>query len=58
LKLKATAETYIFLCVASKLSTKNLLLYELTRKYARALRREGEFHEHKNTNYLYSKKTT
>jgi hypothetical protein len=29
-KLKATAETYIFLCVASKLSTKNLLLYELT----------------------------
>ena len=30
LKLKATAETYIFLCVASKLSTKNLLLYELT----------------------------
>ena len=30
LKLKAIAETYIFLCVASKLSTKNLLLYELT----------------------------
>ena len=30
LKLKETAETYIFLCVASKLSTKNLLLYELT----------------------------
>ena len=30
LKLKATAETYIFLCVVSKLSTKNLLLYELT----------------------------
>ena len=30
LKLKANAETYIFLCVASKLSTKNLLLYELT----------------------------
>ena len=30
LKLKATAETYIFLCIASKLSTENLLLYELT----------------------------
>ena len=30
LKLKATAGTYIFLCVASKLSTMNLLLYELT----------------------------
>ena len=30
LKLKATAETYIFLCVASKPSIKNLLLYELT----------------------------
>jgi hypothetical protein len=30
LKLKATAETYIFHCVASKLSTNNLLLYELT----------------------------
>ena len=30
LKLKATAETYIFLYIASKPSTKNLLLYELT----------------------------
>ena len=30
LKLKATAETYIFLCVVSKPSIKNLLLYELT----------------------------
>jgi len=28
-KLKATAETYIFLCVASKPLTLNLLLYEL-----------------------------